>query len=68
MYITQITRSLKVLSITGDNSTARLKAGLSIGLDVSDGKPSILMNSGSVSKEGHAFSPAFMGLVKNIGG
>jgi hypothetical protein len=60
----KITQDMKILSITAEKANDRVKSGVTIGLDIDNGKPAILVNTKSSVKEGRDFSLQFLSLVK----
>ncbi|MDO9548057.1 MAG: YfiR family protein [Candidatus Marinimicrobia bacterium] len=62
--ITDISRELKVLSLSG--VTDYMKHGVSVGLDIKGDRPEILINQNNASREGADFSSRLLHLAKII--
>jgi YfiR/HmsC-like len=64
--IVAVTHELKIMSISGDEADNNVARGISVGLELNSGKPSILVNLTSAMGEGCDFSSQFLTLVKIV--
>jgi len=64
--IIAITQEQKILSVVGNFPGELVAKGVSIGLTIKNGKPSILLNLESSIKEGRGFSAQFLSLVSIV--
>ena len=64
--IAAVTRSLRALTFTG--VSAYVSGGLSVGLELRDGRPGILVNHEASQREGAAFSSELLKLARLVDG
>jgi len=61
--VTAATQAAKTLSVAGaDSAESMVKNGASVGLALDGGKPKLLVNITSLSKEGHELTPSILQL------
>lgn len=64
--VVKATRELKILSITCRDVQRCLGKGIAVGLSTENGKPKILINTGSAAREGREFSTSFLTLARIV--